>query len=162
MTAIAPHPTLASTPARSESSRWTVTERAQVLDTLAPHLLVADDDRDMCRLLARALRNSGYDVTEAHSGHALLNRLGSGLLECGSDPGVDLLVTDVRMPGASGLDILAGLRRAGWQTPVILLTGFGDAALHGRAAQLGALAVFDKPFEVAELCRFVRSVEPLH
>jgi DNA-binding response OmpR family regulator len=63
----------------------------------------------------------------------------------------DALVLDVRMPGTSGVDVLTELRAAGWQTPVILISGFGDEALRASALRLGAAAVLEKPFDFDEL-----------
>ena len=51
----------------------------------------------------------------------------------------------------TGLDVVAGLRRAEWITPVIIITAFGDEATHAEAQRLGAAAVFDKPFDVNDL-----------
>jgi DNA-binding NtrC family response regulator len=69
---------------------------------------------------------------------------------------LDLIITDVRMHGVTGLEILAGLRENDWSTPVILMTAFGDAELHAEAMRLGALAVLDKPFELDALRTLVR------
>jgi len=66
------------------------------------------------------------------------------------DRRVDLIVSDVRMPGSSGMDILAAMRRMGVRTPVILMTAFGDAQTRARAEALDAL-LFDKPFDVDDL-----------
>ena len=55
------------------------------------------------------------------------------------------------MPGLTGLDVLAILRCANWATPVILITAFGDEATHAEGRELGAVAVFDKPFNVDAL-----------
>ena len=63
----------------------------------------------------------------------------------------DAIVSDVRMPGHSGLEMLAALRRAGWTTPVVLITAFGDRWVHDQARQLGAAAVLDKPFDIDAL-----------
>jgi FixJ family two-component response regulator len=62
------------------------------------------------------------------------------------------------MHGVTGLDVLAGLRETDWATPVILLTAFGDAELHAEAHRLGALAVFDKPFDFRDLRKLARTV----
>ena len=55
------------------------------------------------------------------------------------------------MPGHSGLEMLAALRREGWTTPVVLITAFGDRWVHDQARQLGAAAVLDKPFDIDAL-----------
>ena len=64
------------------------------------------------------------------------------------------------MPGLGGLDVLAILRCADWNTPVILITAFGDEATHAEGRDLGALAVFDKPFGVDLLRSAVREAMP--
>jgi DNA-binding NtrC family response regulator len=113
-------------------------------------VLIAEDDNQMRRLLVRALRRDGHDVDEVASGDELLHRLGTSELSRHGGP-PDLLVSDVRMPGLLGTEVLAGLRDAEWTTPVILMTAFGDAALETEARRLGALAVFQKPFDVDDL-----------
>lgn len=62
------------------------------------------------------------------------------------------------MPWASGLTVLAALRRYDWATPAILITAFGDDETHSEARRLGAAAVFDKPFDMRDLRRAARRV----
>jgi CheY-like chemotaxis protein len=114
-------------------------------------VLVAEDQREMRVLMCEVLRREGYEVVEAASGTELIDRLVQGLLADGDARGPDLIVTDVRMPGCSGLEVLARLRRNDWSTPVILITAFGDLATHAEAQRLGAACVLDKPFELDEL-----------
>ena len=64
---------------------------------------------------------------------------------------VDVIVTDVQMPGHSGLDVLRDIRRTEWSTPVIVISGFGDASTCCAAHRLGAAAVFHKPLDVDAL-----------
>jgi two-component system, response regulator, stage 0 sporulation protein F len=114
-------------------------------------VLLAEDDTEMRALLAAALRQDGLEVVEARDGSALLDRLAEALAADGDLDGYDLIVSDIRMPGHSALDILAGVRRAFRHTPVILITAFGDRVTHERAKRLGASAVFDKPFDIDDL-----------
>ena len=72
----------------------------------------------------------------------------------------DIVISDVRMPGLTGLDVLAILRCANWATPVILITAFGDEATHAEGRELGAVAVFDKPFNVEQLRAAVLETMP--
>jgi CheY-like chemotaxis protein len=118
-------------------------------------LLVAEDDTEMRRLLVAVLRKDGHEVTEARDGHDLLARMGDRLL-VRRGPSFDLIISDIRMPGPSGLEILGQLRGAGYPSPVVLITAFGDAALHEAAARLGAAAVFDKPVSLRVLRAFVQ------
>ncbi len=125
--------------------------------TRRPRVLVAEDDAEMRRLVADALRKDGYDIVEESDGGRLLVRIAAIYsFRRTSDP-VDLIVSDVRMPVCSGLDILKGLRDAHWQTPVILMTAFGDAETRARAESLGA-HLFDKPFTMQALRAKVREL----
>ena len=117
----------------------------------AGRVLLAEDDREFRRLIAKTLRNDGYEVVEADDGVALLEQYASALLADGDLNDVfDLIVTDVRMPGWTGLTILDGLRSAGCNTPAIVMTAFGSDALRAGASRLGAV-VIDKPFDLDEL-----------
>ncbi len=117
------------------------------------HVLVAEDDADMRALIAADLRRDGYRVSEAADGVDLLARL-RALAERaghGREDGPDLLVTDVRMPGATGLDALTYLREIRPAIPVVVITAFGDAATHAMAHDLGACCTLDKPFALSDL-----------
>ncbi|WP_437587626.1 response regulator [Sorangium sp. So ce1000] len=113
-------------------------------------VLLAEDDRELRLLLATALRRDGYEVLEAHNANHLLELMGEALVSGGGGP-VDVVVSDIRMPGRSGLELLAGLRRDDWATPVVLITAFGDPETHAEAYRLGADAVLDKPLDVDDL-----------
>jgi DNA-binding response OmpR family regulator len=122
-----------------------------------PRVLVADDDTEMRRLVAESLRKDDYDVVEEVDGGRLLVRIAAiYAFERTVDP-FDLIVSDIRMPVCSGLDIVKGLRDAHWRTPVILMTAFGDDETRRRAEALGAL-LFDKPFQMKTLRLAVRSL----
>ncbi|MFN7954535.1 MAG: response regulator [bacterium] len=120
----------------------------------ARRILVAEDDREMRRLLVEALREDGYEVDEAPDGVELLAHIGSSVL-FGTFGSVreppDLIVTDVRMPGLTGLTVLAALRESGETVPVIVITAFGDDETHRFAHEHGAVAIFDKPFDLVDL-----------
>jgi CheY-like chemotaxis protein len=126
----------------------------------APRILVADDDIHVRHLVSRALRKDGYEVHEVADGSALLNTLGSSLMPTSSVPPFDLVISDVRMPGWTGLGVLMSLRQADWALPVILITAFGDDQTHAQARRLGAAAMLDKPFEVDDLRRLVANLVP--
>ncbi|MDC0746767.1 response regulator [Polyangium mundeleinium] len=114
-------------------------------------VVLAEDDLEVRLFLAQALRKDGHTVIEIENGTQLLEFLravSQGALE-ESPP--DVIVSDIRMPGKSGLDVLASMREVGWRTPFVLTTAFGDAATHARARAAGAFAVFDKPFDVDDL-----------
>jgi len=121
----------------------------------AARVLVAEDDDELRWLITRTLRKSGFDVIEARDGTALLDRAGEMILHDHTLSGIDLIVSDIRMPGWSGLDVLAGLKHSGVRVPMVLITAFGDDKTHDQAARLGAVAVVDKPFDMDQLCDVV-------
>ncbi|HZS38258.1 MAG TPA: response regulator [Polyangia bacterium] len=120
----------------------------------APRVLLAEDDAAMRDLLARTLRRHGFDVVEARSGYETLEWLAHGIIH---EPPIwfDLVISDVRMPGYDGLNILASLRQMPVHVPVILITAFGSRETHAAAARLGAFAMLDKPFDVDDLMTIV-------
>ncbi|HXX68300.1 MAG TPA: response regulator [Polyangiaceae bacterium] len=115
-----------------------------------PRILVAEDDVDMRRLVVEALLKDGYDVTAVPDGGRLLVTLAHEIVDVGGACPANLLVSDVRMPICTGMQILEQLRASHWTIPVILMTAFGDAATREHARGLGAL-LFDKPFELNDL-----------
>lgn len=128
-------------------------------------ILLAEDDLEMRAVLADALRNKGYTVVECTDGMSVLNQLSYVLLSpevSSRDPDhYDLVVSDIRMPGVTGLSILEGVQLFEDFPPVILITAFGDDEMHVAARRLGAAAMFDKPFDVDDLLRKVEELAPL-
>lgn len=123
-------------------------------------IFLADDDPSLRRLLAAVLRADGYEVIEAEDGADLLQLLATTLVHEAplEPPDVDMILTDVRMPGTGGLEILRGLREASWTTPIILMTGHADRSLRHRARALGATALLEKPIDLAGLRAAVNRV----
>ena len=114
-------------------------------------VLLVEDDTQMRRMLAAALRRDGHFVIEATNGDEALEWLAPGVLEGELERVPDLVVSDIRLPYFSGLEILEGLHVASRRIPVILITGFPDQETHDRAAALGAECVLEKPFDLAQL-----------
>jgi len=113
------------------------------------HLLVVDDDTELCDLLSQFLSNEGFVVSTAPDGEAALAMLGRETFQ--------LVVLDIGLPGLSGLDVLGALR-AKSSVPVVMLTASGDVEyrIHGLAA--GADDYIPKPFSTEELLLRVRAV----
>ena len=124
---------------------------------LAPIVLVAEDDDELRRLVARRLRRIGCDVLEARTGVQLTELVIEHGVPTVAERPVSLVVSDVRMPGRSGLDVLRLLRRAGVDVPVLLLTAFGSDELAAEAARLGAV-VCDKPIDLDDLATMAREL----
>ena len=109
-------------------------------------ILVVDDNAEFRRGLAKALRQHGYDVTEAGDGREAM------VLLRGNPQ--DLVITDINMPEMDGIEVLNELRATGTPVPVIAISGGGrvpKAFLLGNASILGAVETIEKPFELAAL-----------
>jgi two-component system response regulator (stage 0 sporulation protein F) len=117
----------------------------------AVRVFLAEDDVELRRLIAAALRRDGHFVLEATDGVGLLLELGHAYWGDLPDPTPTVVISDLRMPGHDGLSVLDRLRQHAWCPPFILITGFGDPDVHEQAARLGARAVFDKPFDLDAL-----------
>lgn len=140
------------------------TPKAKKQDTSAsptlrrmPRILVAEDDVEMRRLLSWNLSKAGFEVVECTDGWELLDHLGNPVLS-GEPDDFDLIVSDIRMPGVTGLEILEGIYDTDWFVPMILITAFGSDQVHQAAEQLGAAGMFDKPFDINELIQRIREV----
>lgn len=134
-------------------------EQTKALTATPYRLLLAEDDREMRTFLARVLRQSGYDVVECTDGMAMLTHLAGFLLPNGvAREKIDLIISDTRLPGVSGMEVLEGRPARGEFPPMILMSAFADGKTHKRAAQLGAVAMLDKPFDVNELLGEVRAI----
>ena len=126
--------------------------------TRRPCVILAEDDREMRTMVATTLRRDGWDVVEAVDGTDLLACV-AWVTNARDDGRHCVLVSDVRMPGLSGLDALVRLHQLGWAGGIILITAFGDEATHVRAGELGASAVLDKPFDLDALCDAIRHAQ---
>jgi CheY-like chemotaxis protein len=122
-----------------------------------PRILVAEDDPEMRRLLTWRLRNAGFETVECADGWQLLDHLGNPVLS-GEPDDYDLIVSDIRMPGVTGLEVLEGIYEAEWFVPMILITAFGNEEVHRRAKELGAAEIFDKPFDIDDLIKRIREI----
>jgi DNA-binding NtrC family response regulator len=131
--------------------RRPVEESEPELGTPPVRVLLADDDEDMLRLIASALRKDGCEIWIARDGTELIEMLAAQLDGAHEDNRVDVVVSDICMPGASGLEALAAMRKRGLATPVILMTAFGSPDAHSEAHKLNAIAVLNKPFDMDDL-----------
>ena len=114
-------------------------------------LLLVEDDLEMRRMLAAALRRDGHFVIEAANGDDALDWLGPGVLDGDLERIPDLVVSDIRLPYFTGLEILESLQVSTRRIPVILITGFPDRETYDHASRLGAECVLEKPFDLGEL-----------
>ncbi len=118
--------------------------------TPTSRILIVDDDRALCQLLAEYLRREGFAVDVAHDGEAALLQLRNPALR------PDLLILDVMMPGRDGLDTLRELRMQ-HRLPVIMLSGKGEPVDRVIGLELGADDYLAKPCLPRELLARVRA-----
>lgn len=129
-----------------------------------PHILLVEDDDVMREMVAEALRREGYQVTECEDAFPwlrfCLREVSPRSMGVPSNR-YDVVVSDIRMPGISGLDVLKFLKDIGCELccpATIFITAFGDENTHRIARELGAAAVLDKPFAIKELIGRIRAV----
>jgi two-component system, NtrC family, nitrogen regulation response regulator GlnG len=116
-------------------------ERTGVEKTDSPaHVLVVDDDAAVCWALEQALKGSGYEVTLAADAGAAKRAIRR------SRP--DVVLSDIRMPGESGLDLLASLKSELPTLPVIIMTAHGTMETAIEAVQRGAFDYLPKPIDL--------------
>mgnify|MGYP002778981038 CR=1 FL=1 len=116
------------------------------------HVLVVEDDGEMRQLVARLLREAGFRVSGARDGREMFEALGNAATP------LDLVVLDVMLPGASGLDLCRRLRERGSAVPVIMLTARGDETDRVLGLELGADDYVAKPFAPREFVARVRAL----
>jgi len=121
----------------------------------APHVLLAEDDDELRWALEAFLTSGGFRVTSVPDGRRALAELGPHARVGDGDP--DVLVTDVRMPGLTGIELLESLRRSGSDVPIIVITAFADDAIRGTAEQLGVDELLPKPIDAERLEAAIRA-----
>ena len=109
-----------------------------------PRILVVDDERSLREMLSIVLGREGYEVTTAEGVGAALDQIRTG-------PPPDLLISDLRMPDGSGVDVLRALKERSPASVGLLLTAFASADTAVEAMRLGAVDYLTKPFDVADL-----------
>jgi len=110
-------------------------------------VIVVDDDRSFRRSMERLLRLAGYQIRSFASALEFLHGPRPDMPAC--------LVSDVRMPGLNGLELQRELAGAGWQIPIIFITGHGDVPTSVRAMKAGAVDFLGKPFRERDLLKAI-------
>jgi len=114
------------------------------------HVLVVDDDQHILEVLDARLASAGYCVMRAENGEEALERLKAG--------GVDLVISDIRMPGMDGMKLLEFIEKLHPGLPMILLTAHGSISGAVDAMKHGAVDYLTKPFDGRELLSKVASI----
>ena len=113
------------------------------------HIFVIDDDPGVCEAIRRTLEQEDWKVTTFADASSCLED--SHFQDC------DLVISDVKMPGMDGIELLIELkRRASW-LPVLIITAFGDVPMAARAFKEGTVDFIEKPMERDALVSAVRA-----
>ncbi|RKZ14755.1 sigma-54-dependent Fis family transcriptional regulator [bacterium] len=110
---------------------------------MMPRILIVDDEVTIRASLKESLTSEGYEVEDAETGEAAL--------ACCHGTSYDLVVTDLKLPGVSGLEFLQALRNQGNATPVIMMTAYGDTETAIEAMKVGAYDYIRKPFKLTKM-----------
>jgi len=129
-----------------------------------PRVLIVDDEENQRRTLSIGLRLEGFDVVVASSSQEALVALGAceetgGPRPAGALPsaGIDLALIDLMMPGLNGLDLARQIRRLFPAVRVVLSSAYHLSARQVERADCGAVGFVPKPYELPELCSFLRA-----
>ncbi len=112
-----------------------------------PHVLVVDDEREICQMVMLCLQKSGYDVSSADSADSAFAMLGLKKY--------DAILSDVMMPGQDGIAFLGRVHLAWPEIPVILMTGYAQLQMAVNAIKNGAFDFIHKPFDFDHLRKIV-------
>jgi putative two-component system response regulator len=112
-------------------------------DIKPAHILIVDDEPTITRLVAQRLTGKGYDCDTCVSAAEAIERIAAGEFA--------LVVSDINMPGMSGIELLAAVKKSRPEIAFIMLTGIDDHATAIRSLELGAFGYIVKPFEANEL-----------
>ena len=111
-------------------------------------VLIADDERNLCEVMARELARRGHEVEAVGDGEAALARLAEGAF--------DVVVLDMKMPKKEGIEVLRELQEFPEHPQVIVMTGFQEVSTAVEAMKLGAYDYLTKPTKIEELEILVR------
>lgn len=133
-----------------ERSRSARRARAKLSGAVGASILVVDDQPDLGEMLSAMIRRDGHEVRIARSAQEAL-----GLVD---ERVPDLVLTDLGMPGMSGLDLADALRVRWPDLPIALVTGWGPTLDLARLEEAKIVDVLGKPFRIAEVRELVRRV----
>ena len=116
-------------------------------------IAVIDDDQSFRVALVESLSSLGHGADGYASAEDYIGLVGGKSFDC--------VVTDIHMPGMSGLDLLQRLAARGSTTPVVLITARSDTNLTAKAAAAGAACLLRKPFEINDLIKCIEGAVKL-
>ena len=113
-------------------------------------ILIIEDDEGMRSLLKDFIEEEGYEADSVSNGSEAFRTL--------TKEPFDLVITDIRMPGLSGLDILPGIKKLQPDAFIIVITAFGSEEVYRKAMERGATVYLEKPVHLQELRELIHEL----
>lgn len=112
--------------------------------------LIVDDEPDLTEVISFQLNQMGIRTLEAHSGTEAWNIFVE-------NPGIDLVISDVRMPSGDGIDLTKKIRKHQPSVPIVLMSGFADV-MEDEAKEMGAAVLLQKPMDLSDIGCWVQKL----
>ncbi len=113
-------------------------------------IMIIEDDEEMRSLLRDFLREEGFEADSVGNGVDAIRIL--------SNDHFDLVITDIRMPGLTGLDILPRIKKMKPEMPIIVMTAYGSEDVRRRSLERGATTYLEKPIHLSKLRTVIREI----
>jgi DNA-binding NtrC family response regulator len=110
-------------------------------------ILIVDDEKDMCNVISKFIKEDGYRSEIAHEGKRALGKI--------KKKKYDLIILDYRLPDISGLEVLGEIGQLRPKLPVIMISAYGNEDVEEKANKLGVIAFLDKPFDLLKLSTII-------
>jgi DNA-binding NtrC family response regulator len=127
--------------------------------SLVPHrksILLVDDEPELLSMLTEMVKGFGYSVVAKPDAESALMAISEGVR-------VDLAITDLRLPGMSGMDLIREMKKARPGIPIIMLTAFGSVESYIETRSNGVFEYLNKPIQSRELKRIIKTaLETVH
>ena len=120
------------------------------MDDNKKRILIVEDDAEMRSLLKDFFEEDGFEIDSVSNGSEAFRKIAR-------EP-FDLIITDIRMPGLTGLDILPGIKKLQPEVSIIVITAFGSEEVRRKALERGATAYLEKPILFNKLRTLVHEV----
>jgi CheY-like chemotaxis protein len=117
-------------------------------------ILIVDDDRRMTSTLADILALQGYEITQAYSAPAAIEKVKQVSFDC--------VLTDIRMPGMDGVELFQELRKHQPGLPVVFMTAYAAEDIIRQGLESGAVGVLNKPVDIHQLLGFLAALDQEH
>ena len=113
-------------------------------------ILIVDDDKLVRWSLIEVLNKNGYEATSTETGEEAINKI--------EDARFDLVITDLRLPGIGGFEVLNRVKEINPSTKVIMITAYGSESVANEARAKGAELLVNKPFEINRIREEVKEI----